>query len=169
MTLSLYCHIRNDSQTSSYKQRSFCGWGIQEWLSWTPCFRVSHSLQSSCQLELQHLEFSWSRVCSQAHSVFLGGIFFLISCQTECLSSLLSIGRGHPFLSAVSRLCSQAHSVFFGGICFLISCQAESQLIAVYWQRTSFLLCSVALSTRASLWEEPERIWTRWEPQSFVT
>lgn len=101
MTLSLYCHIRNDSQTSSYKQRSFCGWGIQEWLSWTPCFRVSHSLQSSCQLELQHLEFSWSRVCSQAHSVFLGGIFFLISCQTECLSSLLSIGRGHPFFSVV--------------------------------------------------------------------
>ena len=94
---------------------------------------------------------------------FLVG-FASSSAVRQCLSSLLSIGRGHAFLSAVSRLLPSLLSVFWWDLLPHQLSGRESQLVAGYWQRTSFLLCSVALSTRASLWEEPERIWTRWEP-----
>lgn len=121
-------------------------------LSRTPCF--GGLSQSAVKLSAGTLT-SWvqpRRVCSQAHSVFLGGILLLISCQTECLSSLLSIGRGHPFFSAVADSAPEPIQCFLVGF-------ASSSAVGQKVSSSLHLLAEDILSSpqcgslhRASLW-----------------
>ena len=69
---------------------SFCGSGVQAWISWVLCFRNSHTV---CGLGLQsHLKTCLGKDPLPSSCV-VGRIQFLKCCWTEGLSALLVIGQ----------------------------------------------------------------------------
>lgn len=87
--LVIYCYVTNCSETQCVKTthiiiQRFLELGIQTWLSWDFCFRISQRLQSS---------FSWGRPRSQPTRWFWQ---CLTGCRVEGLSPSLAAGHRLP-------------------------------------------------------------------------
>ena len=126
-TLPQYLVVQKNKNTLLL-YHSFCESGIQKRLSWVPWLRVS---QAAVILRL-----TWRRITSRLTHMGAVRIWFLEGCQTEGLSSLLTVDWKLPLIICFVGLCTGQLTAW--QLVSLRVNKLESKRWAARWKPESF-------------------------------